>query len=149
MQVDSIESGLKEKLYKVTNRIQSEVERMTELMNDVLILGKINAGSVKPTFNSTDLLAIVKETAKKYDDIQNDGRKVKIEVNGEPRNIIIDGKLMEHTISNLISNAFKYSINKPSPVLTLNYKKNQVQISVRDFGIGIPSAEVKNLFQEF
>lgn len=149
MQVDAIESGLKEKLYKVTNRIQSEVERMTELMNDVLILGKINAGSVKPIFNSTDLLAIVEETAKKYDDIQNDGRKVKIEQIGEPRHIMIDGKLMEHTISNLISNAFKYSINKPSPVLKLDYKKNQVQISVRDFGIGIPSAEVKNLFQAF
>ncbi|MBW6482516.1 MAG: PAS domain S-box protein [Vicingaceae bacterium] len=149
MQVDSIESGLKEKLFKVTNRIQSEVERMTELMNDVLILGKINAGSVKPIFNSTDLLAIVEETAKKYDDIQNDGRKVKIERIGEPRHIMIDGKLMEHTISNLISNAFKYSVNKPSPILTLDYKKNQVQISVRDFGIGIPTAEVKNLFQAF
>ncbi|MBI2279122.1 MAG: PAS domain S-box protein [Bacteroidetes bacterium] len=149
MQIDTLENGFKDKLNRVTTRIQSEVERMTELMNDVLILGKINAGSVKPIYKPIDLLTIINETSRKYNGIQSDGRNIIVKINGKPRTIVADDKLMEHTISNLLSNAFKYSIGHQSPTLTVSFENNQVKISVKDFGIGIPPDEVKNLFQTF
>lgn len=149
MQIDTLENGFKDKLNRVTTRIQSEVERMTELMNDVLILGKINAGSVKPIFKPINLLTIINETSRKYNGIQSDGRKIIVKIDGKARTIVADDKLMEHTISNLLSNAFKYSIGHQSPTLTVGFENNQVKISVKDFGIGIPPDEVKNLFQTF
>ncbi len=149
MQIDTLENGFKDKLNKVTTRIQSEVERMTELMNDVLILGKINAGSVKPLYKPINLLDIINETSRKYNDIQSDGRKVIVKINGKARTIFADDKLMEHTVSNLISNAFKYSVGFQPPLLTVSFENNQIKISVKDFGIGIPPDEIKNLFQTF
>lgn len=149
MQVDSLNSEFKEKLSKVTSRIQSEVNRMSELMNDVLILGKVNTNRIKPNYKPTNLVAIANEIVSKYNSIQTDGRKINLVIHGKPFNIMLDGNLFEHTISNLISNAFKYSVGYPDPILTLSFEQKQVFISVKDFGIGIPPNDLKHLFQTF
>ncbi|PJB14997.1 MAG: hybrid sensor histidine kinase/response regulator, partial [Flavobacteriales bacterium CG_4_9_14_3_um_filter_32_8] len=138
-----------EKLFKVTNRIQSEVGRMTELMNDVLILGRVNSNSIKPDYQLSDVVVIIKEITSKHNDIELDGRKIKNVIKGNPYPLILDGHLLEHTISNLISNAFKYSKGRPAPILTINFERKRVLISIKDFGIGIPPNELKNLFQSF
>lgn len=149
MHVNSLGIELKDKLARVTTRIQSEVDRMTELMNDVLILGRINSGNVLPEFQQTNIVVIANDICSKHNDIQTDGRKIECMVKGNPYLLLLDPKLVGHSISNLISNAFKYSINKPSPELTITYEKNKVSISVKDYGIGIPAKELKNLFQTF
>ena len=149
MHVDSLNSEFKEKLSKVTSRIQSEVNRMSELMNDVLILGKVNTNRIKPNYKPTNLVAIANEIVSKYNSIQTDGRKINLVIHGKPFNIMLDGNLFEHTISNLISNAFKYSVGYPDPILTLSFEQKQVFISVKDFGIGIPPNDLKHLFQTF
>ena len=52
-------------------------------------------------------------------------------------------------MSNLISNAFKYSIGKKNPDLTIHFKPNEVVLSIKDYGIGIPEDELPKLFQPF
>lgn len=149
MQADAYDNELKSNLKRVTNRIQSEVERMTELMNDVLILGKINAGRIIPDYKLTDVLLIAKDVCSKHNDIQPDGREIIYKIIGEPYRIMVDEKLLEHTISNLISNAFKYSTGQPPPVLTIMFYSKEVKISVTDYGLGIPPDDIKHLFQTF
>ncbi len=149
MQLEMLDKELKPKFGKVAGRIQSEVKRMTALMDEVLILGKINAGSIKPKLKPVDIVALCMEVASNYNAIQEDGRKFKFSVNGKPVNFKLDPKLLEHTISNLASNAFKYSTGKPSPSLTISFEAKGVQISVKDSGIGIPANDIKHLFEPF
>lgn len=142
------DENIKRKLGKATARIKSEVMRMTTLMNEILILGKISAGKMDVKKSSTNILSVCEELCEKYNSIQTDNRKVEFNVIGEAREVIVDQELMDHAISNLLSNAFKYS-EKENPVLDLIFDKDEFTIHVKDKGIGIPKKELEDLFLPF
>lgn len=139
---------LKRKLGNATSRIKSEVMRMTTLMNEILILGKISAGKMDVKKAPSSILNICEELCEKYNSIQTDNRKVEFNLIGKAKDVLIDPELMDHAISNLLSNAFKYS-KKENPVLDLIFKKEEFIIDVRDKGIGIPKKELEDLFLPF
>ena len=130
-------------------RIKEQVERMTGVMNDVLILGKINAGNDKPKFTDVDLKVLCEEIAKGYNEIQKDGRTLSLRTEGEPYTISLDSSLIEHSISNFVSNAFKYSVGKPSPQLFIYFEEESVRISIKDYGVGIPEKDLVHIFDPF
>lgn len=61
----------------------------------------------------------------------------------------IDKKLMRQAISNLVSNAIKYSGDKQPVTVSIARANGNITIRVRDHGIGIPEADLKHLFQAF
>ena len=134
---------------KVTNRITEAISKMTDLMDDVLTLGKLDAGKVSFTPECLDLVKFCKELTKEFNAVQLDGRSIALITEGEPSQVNLDAKLLSHSLSNLISNAFKYSIGKKAPVLSIYFKQTEVILSVRDSGIGIPEQEQLHLFEPF
>jgi PAS domain S-box-containing protein len=138
-----------EKYKKVTGRITEEIAKMTEMMDDVLVLGKITSGNVHYNTQDIDLVEFSKAIVNQFNVIQKDGRILEFEIVGEPCSITLDPKLLGHTLSNLISNAFKYSVGKENPELTIFFKLTELVMSIKDYGIGIPKKETSNLFQPF
>ena len=134
---------------KATNRIKGEIDRMTELMDDVLMLGKLTSGNVDYKPQELNLVDFCKNLVKEFDDIQSDGRVMNILTKGEPYNVLLDPKLLTHSLSNLFSNAFKYSSGKNNPELSVSFKPKEFVLMVRDYGIGIPKEELSKLFQPF
>ena len=134
---------------KVTGRITGEIGKMTELMDDVLILGKLTSGNVDFKPQELNLADFCKKLAKEFDDVQPDGRIMNIITDGEPYNVYLDPKLLNHSLSNLFSNAFKYSLGKQNPELTISFKPIEFSVAIKDYGIGIPKAELLKLFQPF
>jgi signal transduction histidine kinase len=61
----------------------------------------------------------------------------------------LDEKLLRHILSNLLSNALKYSPEGGTVRLRLVYGAETVQLSVQDCGIGIPAADLDRLFESF
>jgi signal transduction histidine kinase len=61
----------------------------------------------------------------------------------------LDPELFENAFSNLVSNAFKYSLNKPAPLVNLQFEKSSLRITLQDFGVGIPEEDVANIFEPF
>ena len=57
--------------------------------------------------------------------------------------------MLTHIITNLISNAFKYSKNKPEPILIIHYLATTVKLEIIDFGIGIPASEQQHICTSF
>lgn len=150
MQKDKMSDEFRLKFESSFDRIKEHITRMTVLMDDVLILGKINAGSVILDKEPIDLISLCNEIIINYDAIQLDGRKVVFEQEGISYMVDLDLKLMEHAISNLVSNAFKYSISsEKDPILRLCFEEQQVRICVKDFGIGIPLNDIDQLFEPF
>jgi PAS domain S-box-containing protein len=149
LQNDDMNDKFSATFNKVYNRVERQIIKMTSLMNQVLILGKINTLNVRTTVKPTDLIALCKNIIANHNGIQVDGRRLVLSINGSPYKIKIDAKLIEDAISNLISNAFKYSANKPAPSLTINFEKDTVQLSIKDDGIGVPSKDLKHLFDPF
>lgn len=68
---------------------------------------------------------------------------------GKPRQVFTDPLHLEHIVDNLVSNAFKYSPERPNPKLTLYFNEDNFEIEVKDFGIGIPKNQYKKVYSSF
>jgi PAS domain S-box-containing protein len=134
---------------KITNRIKSEIVRMTNVMDEVLTISKINSGGIIPTFKKVNVWETCASIAQNYNDVQEDGRVCKVSVEGDNFSLSLDANLFEQAFSNILSNAFKYSMEKPAPEITITDHSYSVVIVITDFGMGIPEEEMKNLFIPF
>jgi PAS domain S-box-containing protein len=132
------------------DRIDSEIGRVTNLMNDILLLGKIEAGKVEISKRPGDLVKLAGQCIQKICLGSIDQRGVTLETNGVERQVPMDMELMEHILTNIISNALKYSPNQLDPVLNISFNSlSEVLISCKDQGIGIPKKDQKGLFSSF
>lgn len=149
MQLSEMPEKTKSLVVKTSKRVNNQIDRMTSLMNDILILGKIEAGSVQPTFEEVGIVELFNGICQEFNSIQEDQREIKLEVTGEISNICTDSVLLEHIVMNLISNAFKYSKGAESPKFRLNFEATQICVEVADKGIGIDSKELRGIFEPF
>jgi len=136
------------KFDRVYARIKMQIEHMTDLMNDVLILSKINEGNINMRRANFDILELCGELLKNFEEI-NGGDSIEIKVIGQPKKIHLDNQLFVHAMSNIVSNAIKYSPLDSVPEITITFRNDSVDIAVKDQGIGIPEAELKYLFDPF
>ena len=134
---------------KYLNRITTEVIRLTNLMNDILLMGRIESGKIPYKPVETDIIASINELTETQRFEETTGRKLQVRVSGEPRNATVDPFLLNHILVNVVSNAFKYSKGKQDPELELNFGKDAFDISVIDHGIGIPAADQSRIFDSF
>ena len=138
-----------EKYKKITNRITVAISTMTALMDDVLSLGKLTSGNVPFTPEDLDLVDFCAQLLEEFNAVQLDGRSINFVTDGEAYNLQLDPKLLTHSFSNLISNAFKYSVGKENPELSIHFKPTEVVLSLKDYGLGIPEEEQLHLFEPF
>jgi PAS domain S-box-containing protein len=135
---------------KYFKRIDSEIGRVTNLMNDILLLGKIEAGKVEISKRQTDLVQLAELAIQKICHGRLDARMVKLELAGVPRSISIDPLLIEHVLTNVLSNSLKYSPDTKDPILIISFNKlSEVILTCKDFGIGIPKKDQQGLFSSF
>ncbi|MBC3788510.1 PAS domain S-box protein [Spirosoma utsteinense] len=127
--------------------IEREIEKFGDLLSDMLTIGKIEAGKVVFRPHWGNAVAVCESVAAIHFSSRTDGRSVILGVEGTPRPVWIDEKLMSHVIVNLLSNAFKFS--RESPRLHLLFTDNGLRIDVIDTGIGIPEKDLCTLFQAF
>ncbi len=147
------------------HRIQTSVNHMTELLNDVLILGKADAGKLELNPNQINLLQFCQELVKKIQittQTHNIIFQVKscLEVYGNSSQqsgtsedkcsiVYMDEKMLRHILNNLLSNAIKYSPDSNRVIFDLSCQSSQAIFKVQDFGIGIPPSEQDQLFDTF
>jgi PAS domain S-box-containing protein len=137
-------------LYDInTKRIIDQVSKMTQLMNDFLLLGKIEMDKIpmNPTcFNIENLIdKLVEELYTPW----TDGRVLQLSVKGNQREVYADEAMIRNTLINLINNAFKYSPGKLAPVIRLRFTEKTWYLLVVDTGIGISTEDQKRLYEPF
>lgn len=132
-----------------TSSIITEALRITDILNDLLIVGRIENGKLKfePEYIHINNY-IHKLAAEQYSPFK-DGRVLKITCDCDIENMWIDISLMRHALTNLINNAFKYSEDRQAPELCVYNDEHNLYFRIKDYGIGIPENEIKNLFQSF
>lgn len=127
--------------------IEKEIKRMTDLMDDVLLLGKVNMKGIQPLYEKMDIVDCCKRVLDRYNLIM--GYEITISVIGDVQLYNLDRKLFDHSVSNVVSNALKYSEGQPFPVLEICFLKDSLEVSVQDFGKGIPESEIDKVFIPF
>ncbi len=135
---------------RAMNRMRTESDRMIALVDDVLLVSKLHAEQglsadrqpLELTEELQDILAALPPEASERPPV------LKVEVESAP--VQADSKQLQHLIGNIIGNAYKYSVGKPAPEICIHKDdKEQVQLSVKDFGIGIPREDLPHLFEQF
>jgi len=137
------------KFKRYLGRITGEINRLKKLMDNVISIERFEAGKIAFNPLETDLQLLISNTLEDRILLPNDPRQIKIEIRGHSRRVKIDPNLLSQAITNLATNALKYSPGKPEPVLTLTWNRLDFSIEVCDKGIGIPLSEQPNLFQSF
>lgn len=130
-------------------KIRNAVVRLTDLMESVLSVARLEDGRINLDPKPCSLTDIVQEIAASYGEIDAD-RKFNLDLSRLPDEIVADHKLLRQVFSNLISNAVKYS-SKTSTIWIDGRKNDQdmAVVAVRDEGVGIPEKEQAKLFQRF
>jgi PAS domain S-box-containing protein len=131
------------------HRIQTAVKRMTDMLNDVLMIGKVEAGRLELRPKSFDLVAYCRHLVAETHLNLNNQRVTNFISQDESVPCCMDDKLLEHILGNLLSNAIKYSPANSAIEFTLTCQNGQAIFEIQDWGIGIPPEDLPRLFESF
>ena len=134
---------------KHTNRIKSSVLLLNTILNDFLNLEKLEAGVVVVNKTETNIVQLGEEIAEEMQLICKKNQHIVYQHTGEDSGFLIDPNLLKNSIINLISNAIKYSGEDTFIEFNTQVGRNQLLVTVKDNGIGIPQEEQVNLFEPF
>ena len=130
-------------------RIRGAIKNMNQLIEDVLVAGKAEAGGLNFQPVHLDLLRYCQDTLEEIRLGLQTARSITFEYHGQSSEAYIDPKLLHIILTNLIFNAVKYS-DKEYPVnLEVFRLQDQAIFEIRDRGIGIPIADQPHLFKTF
>jgi PAS domain S-box-containing protein len=129
-------------------QIQTQVQRLVGLLDDVLTLSRAETIDILVTAETLDLNGLCMDIVR---DIQQTTTKHQINftISGQPQTVSMDVKLIRQAITNLLTNAVKYSPDGGTVTIDLAYEEPNVRIRIQDQGIGIPEADQKRLFERF
>jgi signal transduction histidine kinase len=131
------------------NRIQNSLNGMIELLDEILLLGKSEAGKLQYKPVPLDLKQFCRNLTETLQQSAGEPHKIIFTCQGEVTQIEMDEALLGHIFSNLLSNAVKYSPAGGTVWFNLLCQNGIAQFQIRDEGIGIPLNDQKHLFDTF
>lgn len=137
-----------EKRQKHIERIKSAVTNMTLILNDFLSAGKLEEGKISNNPAEIDVVAIVKEISAELSNLLKLNQKIQYNHLGDVH-FTMDPQFFRNIIINLLSNAIKFSGENSNIIVNTKVTASQLEITVKDSGIGIPGDERKRLFERF
>jgi signal transduction histidine kinase len=138
-----------EKRHTQLRAIRKSVHRMNDLIEDVLLLGKFDAGGLACCPTPLDLAGFCRRVVNEIESATGrDGaiRFVSDDFNGEA---VGDEGLLHHIVINLLSNAVKYSPPGKPVEFTVTRHQSGAELVIRDYGCGVPAADQQRLFTAF
>jgi PAS domain S-box-containing protein len=129
--------------------IHKSTRRMAELMEEVLVIGRLDAGKMDFQPRYVDLRALFTRIAEEAGAASEQSSSIRIRFEGEIGEARADERLLQHIFTNLLSNAIKYSEPGQPVEFLVGRERSNVVCRIRDHGIGIPAPDQAHLFQAF
>jgi signal transduction histidine kinase len=150
--LEGITGSVTEKQMKFLLIAKRNTERLTNLINDLLDLAKIEAGKIEIRKRSINLINLAKEAMESFRS-QAEEKKISLESSFSPSlpNIYADPDRITQVFNNLMSNALKFTSEggKIRVGAKLSSEPKFVEVSVRDTGVGIASQDLEKIFARF
>jgi signal transduction histidine kinase len=131
------------------HQMRASVTHMVDLLNDILTIGKIEAGKLEFDPEPLDLVQTCEDILSEVQMSIGSAHKFDFTVTGVCEMQMMDSKLIRHILTNLLSNATKYSPDGSTVTIELGCDDGQIVLRVQDQGIGIPVEDQPRLFEAF
>ncbi len=123
--------------------------RLHKLVNALLDFSRIEAGRMEASYEPVDLGAYTADVASSFrSTIERAGLRYRVETATSDPPTYVDREMWEKIVLNLISNAFKFTLEGEIAV-TVAREGERMVLAVRDSGIGIPATELPRIFERF
>ncbi len=140
---------IKAKVLNHVDKIVTQTNRLTDITSDVLLLEK----SIQPEMKISLKKILIGEFLKDLVDTINrenfERRTVAFSMPEKDVAVWTDPSLLVHIFRNLILNALKYSEGSLEPEVSLQLRGSYFEVSVKDYGLGIPKEEQEQIFGSF
>lgn len=134
--------------------IQNTIKHITQMLDDVLMINRAEAEKIELHLETSDIIAFCRHLKEEIETTSNQ-HTINFYVDlGEEimENYLIiqfDEKILRQILTNLLTNAIKYSPSHNLVNFSLTKNNNQILFKISDRGIGIPEADQANLFEPF
>jgi PAS domain S-box-containing protein len=156
LQVQSLLTGLArspegptpERLRRALETVERQVNRQTQLVNDLLDVSRISAGRLELHPEAVHLSSLAREIAERFEpELTRTGSTLTLDLSPEAIGFW-DRLRLDQVMTNLLSNAVKYGRGNPIHLRT-EVVGNRVRLAVKDEGIGIAAESLSRLFNRF
>ncbi len=142
-------AGEDERIAKHVKRIRGKVRDLTAMLNEFLSLERIEQGMVKVQPAEIDVVHHCIEQIEELRGLAKTGQSIDYDHIGDARMVTTDPQMLGHVISNLVTNAVKYSPENHPIKLSTAIAGDRLTITVTDQGLGIPAEDQHHLFERF
>ena len=130
--------------------VKENIARMVELIDDLLIVSKIEQGSFSMTKREISLEGLIKDLVERYK-VFAEASRIKLNFYSQENlpKVLADPSFLKIVTENLIDNAIRYTKGGGIVEIKLIKEKGKVLFAIKDSGVGIPQEEQKYIFQKF
>jgi len=146
--IEGVRGPVPEQSMTVLRRAQTSLSRLTDLINDLLDLEKLEAGKMIMKVGPVSALDLCCEAS---DSLESLARSFAVNIVKPNNDALVGGdeRQLLRVVTNLLSNAIKFSPKGSTVLLSVAKEKDLVKISVHDQGPGVPVADRSMIFEKF
>lgn len=134
------------------NVVKSNTERLNVLVNDLLDISRIEAGRVTLSLQEVDLRAVAEDVVSdilRRSEENNKPMAVTLDADAKLPYVKADPERIRQVVGNLVDNAYNYTDASGSITISLRHIDDEIQVEVRDSGIGISPEQQPLVFERF
>jgi heavy metal sensor kinase len=138
-----------EEYEKAIKTIIATAKMMSQIVQKLLVLARLNTDKIELKFENIDLAEITRESVKLLKPLAEQ-KSIKINISGDEKPTVFGDKaLLLELFTNLIDNAVKYNVSQGEINILFKEEKDFVVTEIRDTGIGIPEKDLDKVFERF
>jgi PAS domain S-box-containing protein len=147
--LDGEPGPLNEEQHRFLTTVKRNSDRLMRLVGDLLLIGQMDAGQFTLDLADVDIVELVGETVALFEGAAAEKRIELIADTGSPAVVLGDRLRLGQLLSNLVSNAIKFTPEGGQVSIRVREQDGTCQVEVTDSGIGIPAADRTHLFERF
>jgi PAS domain S-box-containing protein len=141
------ESDQQPKRAQHIQRIKSSVAHLTEILEEFLSAGKLEAGKVEVRPEEFGVAEFFDDLVSVLAGMQKPGQSIELSISDSSARFTTDTSMLRKILLNGLSNALKFS--QKNVLLSVQSNQNSIEITIQDQGIGISEQDQKHLFERF
>lgn len=131
-------------------QVVAEAERMTQLVEDLLVLARTDANALEMPLEPLDLRQVLREVCGEMNGLaEMRGIRMNVSMGDEPAMVAANSPALHRLFLALMDNALKYSRAGGTVALTVEQNNAQIAVLVQDSGEGIAAADLPHIFNRF